>query len=121
MLETLSHSPRVFSLYNFMDMEEADNIIEDALGMTQEAYRLKVQQEGHVDCKAGCTAPNVDGAKKEAGEGGGGSILQVFSTQEAYRRKVGAEALQSAPPRCLCFSIICSAFFVSCFAVRVSS
>lgn len=41
-LETLSHSPRVFSLYNFMDMEEADNIIEDALGMTQEAYRLKV-------------------------------------------------------------------------------
>lgn len=42
MLETLSHSPRVFSLYNFMDMEEADNIIEDALGMTVEAYRLKV-------------------------------------------------------------------------------
>ena len=41
-LETLSHSPRVFSLENFMDMEEADNIIEDALGMTQEAYRLKV-------------------------------------------------------------------------------
>lgn len=41
-LETLSHSPRVFSLYNFMDMEEADNIIEDALGMTQDAYRLKV-------------------------------------------------------------------------------
>lgn len=41
-LETLSHSPRVFSLKNFMDMEEADNIIEDALGMTQEAYRLKV-------------------------------------------------------------------------------
>ena len=41
-LETLSHSPRVFSLSNFMDMEEADNIIEDALGMTQEAYRLKV-------------------------------------------------------------------------------
>lgn len=41
-LETLSHSPRVFSLYNFMDMEEADQIIEDALGMTQEEYRLKV-------------------------------------------------------------------------------
>lgn len=47
-LETLSHSPRVFSLYNFMDMEEADNIIEDALGMTQEAYRLKVGAGGPV-------------------------------------------------------------------------
>ncbi|CAM9615338.1 unnamed protein product [Ectocarpus sp. 12 AP-2014] len=45
-LETLSHSPRVFSLYNFMDMEEADNIIEDALGMTQEAYRLKRSSTG---------------------------------------------------------------------------
>lgn len=41
-LETLSHSPRVFSLFNFMDMQEADQIIEDALGMTQEEYRLKV-------------------------------------------------------------------------------
>ncbi|CBN75608.1 conserved unknown protein [Ectocarpus siliculosus] len=45
-LETLSHSPRVFSLYNFMDMEEADSIIEDALGMTQEAYRLKRSSTG---------------------------------------------------------------------------
>lgn len=42
MLETLSHSPRVFSLMNFMDDNEADQIIEDALGMTQEEYRLKV-------------------------------------------------------------------------------
>ena len=41
-LETLAHSPRVFSVYNFMDIEEADQIIEDALGMTQEDYRLKV-------------------------------------------------------------------------------
>lgn len=41
-LETLSHSPRVFSLQNFMDLQEADQIIEDALGMTQEDYRLKV-------------------------------------------------------------------------------
>lgn len=47
-LETLSHSPRVFSLFNFMDMEEADQIIEDALGMTQEEYRLKVSV--HVTC-----------------------------------------------------------------------
>eukprot|EP00752_Nemacystus_decipiens_P008301 g7421.t1 len=45
-LETLSHSPRVFKLSNFMDMEEADNIIEDALGMTQEAYRLKRSSTG---------------------------------------------------------------------------
>ncbi|CAM9469346.1 unnamed protein product, partial [Hapterophycus canaliculatus] len=45
-LETLSHSPRVFSLSNFMDMAEADNIIEDALGMTQEAYRLKRSSTG---------------------------------------------------------------------------
>ncbi|CAM9857874.1 unnamed protein product, partial [Laminaria digitata] len=45
-LETLSHSPRVFSLFNFMDMEEADQIIEDALGMTQEEYRLKRSSTG---------------------------------------------------------------------------
>lgn len=43
MLETLSHSPRVFSLTNFMDTAEADNIITDALKMTQEEYRLKVR------------------------------------------------------------------------------
>lgn len=49
-LETLSHSPRVFSLDNFMDIEEADNIIEDALGMTQEAYRLKVGCFRHRCC-----------------------------------------------------------------------
>lgn len=42
-LETLSHSPRVFSVFNFMDHDEADQIIEDALGMTQEDYRLKVK------------------------------------------------------------------------------
>lgn len=42
MLETLSHSPRVFSLTNFMDPAEADAIIDDALTMTQEEYRLKV-------------------------------------------------------------------------------
>lgn len=41
-LETLSHSPRVFAVSNFMDIAEADDIIEDALGMTQEEYRLKV-------------------------------------------------------------------------------
>lgn len=44
-IETLSHSPRVFSLANFMDPAEADQIIEDALSTTHEDYRLKVSPE----------------------------------------------------------------------------
>ncbi|CAM9610990.1 unnamed protein product, partial [Discosporangium mesarthrocarpum] len=40
-LETLSHSPRVFKLYNFMDDDEADQVMADALSMTQEDFRLK--------------------------------------------------------------------------------
>lgn len=56
-LETLSHAPRVFSVLNFMDENEADNIIEDALTMTQEEYRLKVLSMCIVDiliCREGC-------------------------------------------------------------------
>lgn len=52
-LETLSHSPRVFSVFNFMDDEEADQIIEDALGMTQEDYRLKVRGGEQSRCGGG--------------------------------------------------------------------
>lgn len=47
-LETLSHSPRVFSLSNFMDMSEADQIIKDAQEMTSEDYRLKVCRKSTI-------------------------------------------------------------------------
>ncbi|CAM9555234.1 unnamed protein product, partial [Choristocarpus tenellus] len=41
MVETLSDSPRVFMLYNFMDTTEADQVMQDALAMTEEDFRLK--------------------------------------------------------------------------------
>lgn len=78
-LETLSHSPRVFSVFNFMDDEEADQIIEDALGMTQEDYRLKVREDGVVS--------NLD-----VGSGRGGGMSRFHPR---FRR--GMAPLQSLP------------------------
>jgi hypothetical protein len=40
-LETLSTSPRVFRIYNFFTEEDSDELIRNALKLTEEDYRLK--------------------------------------------------------------------------------
>ena len=52
-METLSQSPRVYSLKNFISEAEAEQLIENALTITEENYRLKRSSTGaqgyHVD------------------------------------------------------------------------
>ena len=52
-METLSKSPRVYSLKNFISDDEAEQLIENALTITEENYRLKRSSTGaqgyHVD------------------------------------------------------------------------
>jgi len=45
-LETLSIEPRVFKIYNFFTEDETDFLIENALTITEDAYRLKRSSTG---------------------------------------------------------------------------
>jgi len=45
-LETLSTSPRVFRIYNFFTEDESNKLIENALQLTEEEYRLKRSSTG---------------------------------------------------------------------------
>lgn len=45
-LETLSTSPRVFRIYNFFTEEDSQALIENALKLTEEDYRLKRSSTG---------------------------------------------------------------------------
>ena len=45
-LETMSHSPRVFRVYNFFTEKEADALIANALQIKEEDYRLKRSTTG---------------------------------------------------------------------------